>query len=67
MDRREELQDSPGCAVRQDALRSVRPCGRPSCGNDDDGTTLMSKIIDDCEYIRNRQKIYIKFRSREGT
>ena len=52
MDRREELQDSPGCAVRQDALRSVRPCGRPSCGNDDDGTNLMWKIIDvivDCE------------------
>ena len=52
MGRREELQDSPGCAVRQGALRSVRPCGRPLCGNDDDGTTLMWKIIDvivDCE------------------
>ena len=52
MGRREELRGSPGCAVRQGALRSVRPCGRPSCGNDDDGTTLMWKIIDvivDCE------------------
>ena len=52
MGRREELQGSPGYAVQQGALRSVQPCGRPSCGNDDDGTTLMSKIIDvivDCE------------------
>ena len=52
MDRREELQGSPGCAVRQGVSRSVQPCGRPSCGNDDDGTTLMWKIIDvigDCE------------------
>ena len=55
MGRREELQDSPGCAVRQGALRSVQPCGRPShgnCGNGDDGTTLMWKITDvivDCE------------------
>ena len=56
MGRREELQGSPDCAVRQGASRSVQPCGRPSCGNDDDGTTLMSKIIDvivDCELDLN--------------
>ena len=46
MGRKEELQGSPGCAVRQGALRSVRPCGRPSFGNDYGGTTLMWKIID---------------------